>query len=375
VAHILVIDDDEQLLRMVGLMLERGGHTITLLDNPMEGMARITAEEPDLVVLDVMMPLMNGHDVARQIRNTLGLEDLPILILTARSQEIDREAAIKSGADGYLSKPVTAQELLGRIDDLLVVSKPEVKRPDQGLILALYGMRGGTGRTTIGVNLAAALRQQSHQEVCLLELGVSGGQAALHLRLQPRSNWLDVQDDEGLNWSVLKNYLTLHPSGIRLLAAPTMPQAPAGLTADTVSHLLDLLLENVTFVIVDMPTVLNESFEVIMNKADMALHVVSPDVVALQTAVNTNRLLSQLGVKPRYKSHILNQTVPDAPLSVAAVERGLNARVAFHIEYDRNQPRALTQGVPLTLTPARSTLPTVIRRMADVLWQRVTNES
>ena len=374
-AHILVIDDDEQLLRMVGLMLERGGHTITLLDNPMEGMERITAEEPDLVVLDVMMPLMNGHDVARQIRNTHGLEDLPVLILTARSQEIDREAAIKSGADGYLSKPVTAQELLGRIDDLLMVSKPEVKRPDQGLILALYGMRGGTGRTTIAVNLAAALRQQSHQEVCLLELGVSGGQAALHLRLHPRSNWLDVQNGEGLNWSVLKNYLTLHPSGIRLLAAPAVPQAPAGLTAATVSHLLDLLLENVTFVIMDMPTVLNESFEMIMNKADMALHVVSPDVVALQTAVNTNRLLSQLGIKPRYKSHILNQTVPDAPLSVTAVERGLNARVAFHIEYDRNQPRALTQGVPLTLTPARSTLPTVVRRMADVLWQRVTTES
>jgi twitching motility two-component system response regulator PilH len=75
VAHIFVIDDDEQLLRMVGLMLERGGHTTTLLNNPMEGMERIIADEPDLVVLDVMMPNMNGHDVTRQIRNTKGFED------------------------------------------------------------------------------------------------------------------------------------------------------------------------------------------------------------------------------------------------------------------------------------------------------------
>ncbi|MFO7539475.1 MAG: PorV/PorQ family protein, partial [Chloroflexota bacterium] len=144
--------------------------------------------------------------------------------------------------------------------------------------------------------------------------------------------------------------------------------------AEMVTDLLAVLLENVTFVIVDMPGVLNESFKAVMGRADMALHVVSPDVVSLQTAVNTNRTLAQAGIKPRSKSHILNQTMPTATLSSSAVERGLNARFAFHIDYDRNQPRAMTQGVPLTLTPAQTALPSVVRRMADVLWQRVTAE-
>jgi DNA-binding response OmpR family regulator len=372
VAHIFVIDDDEQLLRMVGLMLERGGHITTLLNNPLEGLERIKADEPDLVVLDVMMPHMNGHDVTRQIRNTSGLEDLPILILTARSQEIDRTTALKSGANGYLSKPVTAQELLTHVDDLLV-KQVAAHVPDQGIILALYGMRGGTGRTTIAVNLAAALRHQSRQEVCLLELGVSGGQAALHLRLQTRSHWLDLQQVSNLNWPAVKSHMTSHQSGMRLLASPPSPQPPVGMPADTVASMLDILLKNMTFIVVDMPGVLNDSFRAVMERADMALHLVAPDVVALQTAVNTNRTLSQAGIKPRYKSHILNQPMPTAPLSNSAVERGLNTRIAFHIEYDRNQPRALTQGVPLTLTPAKSPLPTVVRRMADVLWQRVTN--
>jgi pilus assembly protein CpaE len=373
VAHIFVIDDDEQLLRMVGLMLERGGHTTTLLNNPMEGIERIIADEPDLVVLDVMMPNMNGHDVTRQIRGTKGFEELPILILTARSQDIDRMTALKSGANGYLSKPVTAQELLSRVDDLLV-TQPEARLPDQGLVLALYGFRGGTGRTTIAVNLAAALRHQSRQEVCLLELGVSGGQAAIHMRLQTRASWLDLQQADSLNWATVKNHLTLHQSGVRLLAAPASPQSPEGMPAEMVTDLLAVLLENVTFVIVDMPGVLNESFKAVMGRADMALHVVSPDVVSLQTAVNTNRTLAQAGIKPRSKSHILNQTMPTATLSSSAVERGLNARFAFHIDYDRNQPRAMTQGVPLTLTPAQTALPSVVRRMADVLWQRVTAE-
>jgi pilus assembly protein CpaE len=371
VAHIFVIDDDEQLLRMVGLMLERGGHTTTLLNNPREGLERIVADEPDLVVLDVMMPNMNGHDVTRQIRNTSGFEDLPILILTARSQEIDRTTALKSGANGYLSKPVTAQELLNHVDDLLV-KQPDTRLPSQGMIIALYGMRGGTGRTTVAVNLAAALRHQSRQEVCLLELGVSGGQAAMHLRLQTRSHWLDLQQVSSLTWPAIKNHMTSHQSGMRLLAAPPAPQSPAGMPADMVANMLDVLQQNVTFIVVDMPGVLNDSFAVVMERADMALHLLSPDVVALQTAVNTNRKLSQAGIKSRYKSHILNQPMPAAPLSNSAVERGLNTRIAFHIEYDRNQPRALTQGTPLTLTPAKSPLPTVVRRMADVLWQRIT---
>jgi pilus assembly protein CpaE len=233
-------------------------------------------------------------------------------------------------------------------------------------------MRGGTGRTTIAVNLAAALRRQSQQEVCLLELGISGGQAALHMRLQTHGHWLNLIEAGDLDWTTIKNHLTMHASGLRLLAAPPGPQPPDILSASTTTSILESLLANVTFVIVDMPAVLNESFSTVMDMADMALHVVSPEMVSVQTAVNTNRTLSQIGLKPRYKSHILNQTMSAAPLSNNAIEKALNARIAFHIEYDRNQPRAMTQGVPLTLTSAKSPLPTVVQRMAEVLWQRVT---
>jgi DNA-binding response OmpR family regulator len=370
VARIFVIDDDEQLLRMVGLMLERGGHTTTLINNPMEGLERIKVDEPDLVVLDVMMPNMNGHDLTRQIRVTPGLEKLPILILTARSQEIDRTAALNSGANGYLSKPVTSQELMSQVDKLLVEEDGD-QLPGQSLVLALYGMKGGTGRTTIAVNLAAALRRHTQKEICLLELGVSGGQAALYMRLETRSHWQDLIQADELDWATVKNHLTLHPSGLRLLASPPTPQPADLMPAETTTALLELLLENMTFVVVDMPAVVNPAFKAVMTMADMALHVIAPEIVAVKTAVNTNYALSQAGLKPRYKSHILNQTMPTAALSNKDIERALTARIAFHIEYDRNQPRAMSQGVPLALTSAKSPLPVVVQRMAEVLWQRV----
>ena len=75
----------------------------------------------------------------------------------------------------------------------------------------------------------------------------------------------------------------------------------------------------------------------------------------------------------RQKSYVLNHIQPEAELPQSTVERGLNARVASKINYDPNQSRALAQGVPLTLTSAKSPMPTMMNRMAEVIWQRVAN--
>ncbi len=371
-ARIYVIDDDEQLLRMVGLMLQRGGHTTTLIGNPMDGFDKIMADRPDLLVLDVMMPNMSGHDLTRKIRNTKEIENLPILILTARSQEIDRSTALESGADGYLSKPVTAQELIEKVDELLS-QKQAAQSPELGVVMALYSLRGGVGQTTLAVNLAASLRRLSQQEVCLVDLSLSGSQASFHLRLQPRTSWLDLlaTDAAPLDWTEMQKQLIIHGSGLRVLSSPPLPQLPTVLSQEVTTTMLELLRQNTAFVVVDLPPVLSPAFVAALQASDMAMHVITPDVIAVQTALNTNRAVAKANVPIKYKTHVINQTTVDAPISTAAIEKALNARVAFQIGYDANQPRALTQGVPLTLTNAQSILPTAVNRMAEVIWQRM----
>lgn len=373
-ARIYIIDDDEQLLRMVGLMLERGGHTVTLINNPVNGLEQIKIDKPDLLVLDVMMPNMSGHDLAREIRGSKGLEDLPILVLTARSQEIDRTTALKSGADDYLSKPVTSQELIERVDRLLA-KKGGKSSPAQGILITFFGLRGGVGRTTLAVNLASALRRISQLEVCLVDFSPSGSQAVMHMRLQARSSWADLSSDGLLDWSNLKNRLVIHPSGLRVLAAPTSPQPPETPPDRTVKAILNLLRDNVAFTIVDLPAVFNGAFRVSLEEADMALQVITPDVVSVQTAVQVNRLLAKSEISVRRKSHISNQVTAEAQLPQKAVERGLNTRLAFQIGYDPNQARAMAQGVPLILTSASSPLSSVVKRMAEAIWHRVASRS
>jgi pilus assembly protein CpaE len=374
VAKIYIIDDDEQLLRMVSLMLERGGHSTKMLNDPVEGLQAVKDDKPDLLVLDVMMPNMSGHDIARDIRANKGLGNLPILILTARSQEIDRQTALKSGADDYLSKPVTSQELIEKVDDLLSLHNRKTT-PEKGVVISLFGLRGGVGQTTLAVNLASALRRTSQQEVCLIDFSPSGGQAAMHLRLQVRHSWADLPMLSDLEWADLQENLTLHPSGLRLLAAPQVPQLATEPSYKVVAKIIEMLQDKSTFVVIDMPRLFSATFTTILERTDIALHVLTPDVISVQTAVQTNRLLEKSNIRFKQKSFVLNQVQTEAQIPQATVEKGLNARVASKINFDPNQSRALSQGVPLTLTSAKSPLPTMMNRMADVIWQRVSKRS
>ena len=204
-AHVFVIDDDDQLLRMVGLMLERGGHSATLMSNPLEALDLLQEEVPDLAILDVMMPGMDGFELCREIRRGELTKDLPVIMLTARGPLSTGNEALEAGADQYLTKPVTSQELLGTVDRLLLekenrppaeaVEAPLVEendappvsddQPTAGMLIPFFSLSGGVGKTTCAVNLANALAQKELNKVCLVDLTTSGGHAAMHLRLQP----------------------------------------------------------------------------------------------------------------------------------------------------------------------------------------------
>ena len=123
-AKIFVIDDDPELLMMVGMILRRAGHNTVLASDSVEGSDRVIAETPDLLILDLMMPHLSGFDVCRKIRAS-SASDTPIMILTARIQEADREAAFEAGASDYMTKPITSRQLTSRVKRLLEQSRSE----------------------------------------------------------------------------------------------------------------------------------------------------------------------------------------------------------------------------------------------------------
>ena len=113
---IIVVDDEANIRDLAGMYLQQAGFRVTSAANGRDGLALIKKEQPDLVVLDLMMPVMDGWEVCRRLR---GEGDLPILMLTARDDDIDKIVGLEMGADDYLTKPFNPRELVARVRAIL----------------------------------------------------------------------------------------------------------------------------------------------------------------------------------------------------------------------------------------------------------------
>lgn len=130
-AHILIVDDDSQLRQLVSKMLRAQGYRATAVAGGREMLETLRATSVDLIVLDVMLPGASGLDLCRHVRQT---SSVPILMLTAKSEETDRVLGLEMGADDYLTKPFGSRELLARIRALLrrATTAPNLVKPPSG---------------------------------------------------------------------------------------------------------------------------------------------------------------------------------------------------------------------------------------------------
>jgi DNA-binding response OmpR family regulator len=115
-SQILVVDDDDDIRGLVRTLLERAGHDVSDASDGLGGLRELYAGAPDLVILDVAMPGLDGWATLERIRE---VSDVPVLMLTARDAELERVRGLKGGADDYVVKPFGRQELVARVDALL----------------------------------------------------------------------------------------------------------------------------------------------------------------------------------------------------------------------------------------------------------------
>jgi two-component system, OmpR family, phosphate regulon response regulator PhoB len=116
---LLVADDDEDILTLVQLRLTRSGYDVVVARDGEEALRLTREKQPDLAVLDWMMPKASGVEVLRAIRADARTSDIPVILLTARASEADIEEGLAAGADDYIAKPFSPQELAARIQGIL----------------------------------------------------------------------------------------------------------------------------------------------------------------------------------------------------------------------------------------------------------------
>ncbi len=359
-ARILMIDDNPDVLTMVQLVLERkGGHQVTTITDGLEGLKEALRGGYDLLIVDVMMPAISGYEIVQRLREEPATEKLPIIILSARGQPIDKRTSETIGANLHLSKPVDAITLLKEVEHLL---QQQREGPHKHRLIALFSLRGGIGKSTIAVNLALLLQRVA--PTTLIDLTPNGGHCASLLAVRPHGDWSALRDEPttAITARRLTELITPHASGLNLLAAPTVPQRlEEQLGEEVCTAMLTAATSRTPIVVVDLPAQLGPTTLSVLKRASRILLLGGLSRLDLETTLQTLPLLAPWD---RKLSLVINSPAPMPPLKKEQVERVVRHPVALILPYHASVATALLHNRPFVEEAPQSPLTKAMRYLA-----------
>lgn len=116
---VLIVDDDPNLIKSIGWVLRKEGYDFDAALDGEEAMAKVKETSPGVILLDIMMPRKSGYEVCEEVRSTPEWDDINIVVLSAKSQQVDRERGLAAGADEYITKPFSPKMVVEKVKELL----------------------------------------------------------------------------------------------------------------------------------------------------------------------------------------------------------------------------------------------------------------
>ncbi len=312
---ILIVDDDVDTLRLVGLMLQRQGYEISAASNGSQGLAKALEERPDLILLDVMMPDMDGYEVTRRLRKNPVTVSIPILMFTAKTQLDDKVIGFEVGADDYLTKPTHPTELQAHVKALLartakgpskVVSTLDGKH---GYLIGVLSVRGGLGVSSLASNLAAGLFTRTQSDVILAELTPGQGTLGMDLGSPNPKGLTELLQGSmvEITREKVEASLVSHTSGMKLFLASENPR-DVTLTSQVQNYeaIVGRLASLARFVVMDLGTGLPSFVQKILPMCNERIIVVEGVPSTIQNTKLLIENMESLQIDPNSISVILN---------------------------------------------------------------------
>lgn len=370
-SRVLVVDDTKLITKMICDKLAASGYVAEEAYDGAEALRKAKVFNPDLIILDIMMPDIDGYQVARRLRQDPATARVPIIMVTAKSDISEKVAGYEAGADDYMTKPFDPTELELRVRALIARSKAQHVAAEEaapsGKIISVFSPRGGSGTTSIAVNLAVALAQLYEKEVPLVDLALEAGSASLMLDLIPRATLANLakEDFAVLDEGVLKEYTERHSSGVRLLAAPASPVLAELVTPKVVQAVLPLLQRTFPHTVIDMAHQLNELNLAAFDVSDQIIVVLTPDILSLKSTTTVLETFRSLSYPAERVVLVLNWVFPRHGLPQKEMEAALGQPISLTLPHAPDGTvSAINEGVPLVIGQPTSTWGHGIERLA-----------
>jgi CheY-like chemotaxis protein/MinD-like ATPase involved in chromosome partitioning or flagellar assembly len=332
---VLIIDDDIDTVNYISVLIKRMGYQPLGASGGIQALKIAHEHKPDLIILDVMMPGMDGYEVARSLRRHPDTALIPILMFTAKTQVRDKVTGYESGVDIYLTKPAHPVDLQANIKTLLARSKSRAEKLNEaGYTVGVVAAKGGLGVSTVALNLAIAYKNKQRGKVIAAEMKPGQGSWAVELGLTSPNGLADLLKSNltEITPGIVEQQLVSTTFGVPLLLSSSeLCGSECAIALAQYEAVIDILRQMTRLIVLDIGTDFHPAFELFTNICNEMIVITEPQPLSVK---RTRFLISELkkkdyGSAKALTAVMVNRVHTGMAFSMSQVEEAIGQSVAL----------------------------------------------
>lgn len=357
--RVLLIDDEQFYFKLIRKTLKEAEYDLEYAKSGMEGLSKIPSFDPEMLIVDLKLPEMDGFQILERLRRDPKYSHMPVIVITAQDELSEKLKAFELGADDYMVKPFQPEELVARMGILArrgkamqMAQQSQAARKSITTVITVHSLRGGVGCSSIVVNLGLAFQKLWGKQTLLIDGVLTAGQVALMLDGKPGATWENLVgvDTENFDDMVVDEMMCPHKSGVRYIASPRYPIAADTFTNDTLHQFMDKVKHQNEFVIVDTSHDFSDMTIQMLSMSSSILLVMAPEMASLRTTLSALEIYDRLGIPLDKVKIVLNNNSSSPAIKQAQLEKVLKRPIDFVLPFEAGEVnRALNFGQPFIL--------------------------
>jgi CheY-like chemotaxis protein len=397
--RVLLIDDEQFYFKLLQKSLKAADYQLEYAKSGNEGLAKIPAFNPELLIVDLKLPELDGFEILRRLRRDPKFSYIPVIVITSQDELNDKLKAFELGADDYVVKPFQPEELVARMGILarrgraMQIAQKESTGASETTVVTVHSLRGGLGCSSIVVNLGLAFQKLWGKRTLLVDSVLTAGQVALMLDAKPGATWENLVgvEIENLDDMVVGEIMCPDKSGIRYIASPRYPIASDTFSNETLRLLMERIKNQSDFVVVDTSHDFSDMTINMLSMSSIILLVMAPEMASLRTTMSALEIYDRLGIPLDKVKIALNNNSSNPAIKQVQLEKVLKHPIDFVLPFEAGEVnRALNFGQPFILNNPDLPICLVLEKMAYELsgeshkalppavpsptWKRVTSQ-
>jgi len=374
--RVLLIDDEQFYFKLIRKTLKEAEYELEYAKSSGEGLAKIPSFEPEMLIIDLKLPEIDGFEILERLRRDPKFSHIPVIVITSKDELSEKLKAFELGADDYLVKPFQPEELVARMGILarrrksMQTQMEKTANTANATVVTVHSLRGGLGCSSIVVNLGLAFHKLWGKQTLLIDGILTAGQVALMLDTKPAATWENLVgvDRENLDDIVIGEMICSHKSGIRYIASPRYPIAADTFTHETLKFFMDRLKNHNEFTVVDTSHDFSDMTIQMLSVSNTILLVMAPEMASLRTSMSALEIYDRLGIPLEKVKIVLNNNSSNPAIKQAQLEKVLKRPVDFVLPFEAGEVnRALNFGQPFILSNPDLPICLTLEKMAYML--------